>query len=470
MTRRLDWRNHQLLLMDRVRSSRADSNVWLSRLMVVWLAGTVLFLPIKLLNLPSNFELVDIWVVGGIPVVLYLYGLRRPHTLSSSYAIPMWFVLISSFISAFMSPAPISSIVVILKEIYLFVWFFVVLALLFQLSAKDMRLVLRVWSVLVICHGFLMVAQFFSPDVWRFTNSLGGNTARYDVYRAAGLFICDAAGCANKAAFFQLMGFVPLLLAGYSKRATIVLGAFLFASMLTSGSMGATIAFSAGLISALFVIAYLKKSLTMVIKNILRIVLGLSILGGALYIIGTQKAHQLDHFQRIIIGRYDKSSGGRFDLWGRGVDVLLEHKAFFWGVGPENFRVVDESGNDNQLHNDTLAFLVERGLIGLTGLALFAGITFMKAVQILEIFRKDPRRARLGVVVFLAALAATIVESLTHQIFHTRELWLVLAVQEAVLHKMRTSEYGIEPALPKMQEPSPPHPRLPVRPEVTLNG
>jgi len=470
MTKQLVWKDHKLLLNDRVNLSRTKNSLWLSRLMVIWLAGTVLFLPIKILNLPLNFELGDIWILGGMPVVLYLYSLRRPRMMSSSYAIPMWFVLISSLISASASPAPMSSIIVILKEVYLFVWFFVVLALLFQLSAEDVRQVLRVWSVVVICHGFLMVAQFFSPDVWRFTNALGGNTARYDVYRAAGLFICDAAGCANKAAFFQLMGFVPLLLAGYSKRTTIGLGIFLLASMLTTGSMGATIAFSSGLTIAIFVIAYLKKSLSIVIKNFLRIVLALFILGGALAIVGSQNSNQVDHFERIILGRYDKSSGGRFDLWGRGIDVLLEHNAFFWGVGPDNFRVVDASGNDNQLHNDTLAFLVERGLLGLIGLALFAGITIMKAVQILQIFRKDPKRARLAVVVFLAALVATMVESLTHQIFHTRELWLVLAVQEAVLHKMRTSEYGIEPTLLEMQKPSPSHPGLPVRPGVTVDG
>ena len=137
-----------------------------------------------------------------------------------------------------------------------------------------------------------------------------------------------------------------------------------------------------------------------------------------------------------------------------GLDVLLEHNAFFWGVGPENFREVDPSGNDNQLHNDTLAFLVERGLIGLIGLAMFAAITLQKSVQTLQIFRKDPKRARPGVVVFLAALTAILVESLTHQIFHTREMWLVLAVQEAVLYKMITSDYGIEPTAHTLQEPS----------------
>jgi len=36
-------------------------------------------------------------------------------------------------------------------------------------------------------------------------------------------------------------------------------------------------------------------------------------------------------------------------------------------------------------------------------------------------------------------LVAVLVESLTHQIFHARELWLVLAVQEAFLYQARSS-------------------------------
>jgi O-antigen ligase len=469
-TNLMDVQKQNLLLKDKADSTESGNPIWSSRLIVIWLAGMAAFLPIKILNLPLNFELVDIWILGGMPVALYLYSLRRPRQISLSYVLPMWFVLISSFISAFASHSPLHSTIVIVKEIYLFIWFLMVAALLFQLSAADLRRVLRVWGWVVIAHGSLMIAQFLSPAIWEFTNALGGNAARLEGYRAAGLFICDKAGCANKAAIFQLLGFVPLLLAGYSMRRTAILGIFLFASMMTSGSMGATLAFSAGLFVAIFVMAYLNNSLTVILKYLIGGAIILAIVGGGLYIAGRQSQDQENHFEKIIVGRYDKSSGGRFDLWGRGIEVLLEHKAFFWGVGPENFREVDPSGNDNQLHNDTLAFLVERGLIGLIGLALFAAITLQKSVRTLQIYRKDPKRARPGVVVFLAALAAIVVESLTHQIFHTREMWLVLAALEAVLYKMITSEYGIEPATETTPEPLPARAGLARRPEAMING
>jgi hypothetical protein len=241
----------------------------------------------------------------------------------------------------------------------------------------------------------------------------------------------------------------------------MVLGIFLFASMMATGSMGATIAFSSGLMVSIFAMAYLKKNLWILIKGFMGVGFALVILGGVLYLAGSGGPDQVNHFESIILGRYDRSSGGRFDLWGRGINVLLDHNAFLWGVGPENFRVVDTSGNDNQLHNDTLAFLVERGLLGLIGLGLFAGIGMSKAVHILWIFEKYPKRAGFGVVVFLGALTAIVVESLTHQVFHTREMWLVLAVQEAVLYKMITSEYGINPTVNAEPEPARGYPKLP---------
>jgi hypothetical protein len=82
---------------------------------------------------------------------------------------------------------------------------------------------------------------------------------------------------------------------------------------------------------------------------------------------------------------------------------------------------------------------VERGLLGTLGLVSFAIIAVGRAASIFLIANKEPAGARLAVVVFLAAMIAILVESLTHQVFHFRELWLVLALQEALLFKMATS-------------------------------
>ena len=430
----------------------AQSFLW-SRIIMIWLVGTVIFLPVKIINLPFNFELVDIWILMGLPIALLFYVIRPRQIISLFYLIPIWLVLVSSFLSSFTAPSATNSLTVIFKETYLFVWFLSLTILLIKLNARDLRIVMYVWSIVVILHGLLIVAQFLSPELWSLTNSLGGNLAGAEGYRPAGLFICDQAGCANKAAYFQLLGFVPILLAGFSKRTTIILGITLLVSLLTTGSMSATLAFCCGLIVVLFSISYINKSGLLVIKYLIRIVIAILLLGGLFYIVTSQNQGYQDHFEKIIVGRFERSSGGRFNLWQRGIDVLLENNAYFWGVGPDNFRVVDAAQTDNQLHNDTLAFLVERGLIGVTGLVLFAGIAIRRAITILQLARKDPKHVRLELVVFLAVIVATIVVSLTHQLFRTRELWLVIALQEAVYFKMMTSKNELKRTTPVLNTP-----------------
>ena len=457
MTWHQSWKAGHKLMKDEWQTSDEAQSSFLSSIITIWLVGTVILLPIKILNLPLNFELVDVWIILGLPVALLFFIVRPRQFVGLSYIIPMWLVLLSCFLSSFAAPSPSNSLVVIIKEIYLFVWFITATILLYKLKAKDFRIVLYAWSIVVILHGLLIVVQFISPEIWSLTNSLGGNSARIEGYRAAGLFICDKAGCANKAAYFQLLGIVPILLAGFSKRTTIIMVITLLVSILATGSMGATLAFCSGLLIAGITIAFLRKKVFIVIKYFFRFLIAISLLGGLFYIVTSQNPDYRDHFEKIIVGRFEKSSGGRFDLWQRGIDSLLEHNAFFWGVGVDNFRVVDAAETDNQLHNDTLAFLVERGLIGVLGLALFAGIAIRRSISILQIAGKAPKPIHLELVIFLAIIAATVVESLTHQLFHSRELWLILAIQEAVYFHMRKSESGVELPGFNLIAPSPFH-------------
>src|SRR5690606_5374458 len=109
-----------------------------------------------------------------------------------------------------------------------------------------------------------------------------------------------------------------------------------------------------------------------------------------------------------------------------------------WGIGPENFRYVAKQGK--QLHNDSLAFLVERGPFGLLGLILLFIVAFLRAGVLVVRAKRHPGVVSAALVVFLAALVAGLFESMTHQVFHFRALWVVLAFQEAAL--LRTARHS----------------------------
>jgi O-antigen ligase len=436
VTRQRYWKSGSTSFIDPIDLSKAGQSPLLKCLVMIWLLGMVVLLPLDLLKLPYNATVVDIWVGMGLPIFWLSFACGK-QSISLSYTIPMWFILVGSFASTYTAPAQKNSFIVILKEVYAFIWFVTLTAVLVKTNARDLRRLLVAWIGVAFLHGGVIVAQFLSPDFWRFIASLAGSTKDFELYRPNGLFMNP-----NWAAVFQLLGFIPIVLVSPSPKVALILGLLLLPTMLLTGSMGAVVAFIAGLTVAILVMS-LSGHLVRMIKTFVSLAIMASLLGGLFYVIASHNERYQEHFEHIFLGRAEKSSESRFDLWRRGKNAFIDNNVFLWGIGPENFRVVD--GRDHQLHNDILAFAVERGLLGAFGVVLFAIIALSKAVYIARIQHQYPTRARPVVIVFLGAMTAIIVESLTHQTFHFRTLWIFLALQEATLHKMTASKRGWRP-------------------------
>jgi O-antigen ligase len=420
----------QRMLADIIYHRQVEQSSFSLVIKMTWLLGMLILLPVRM-------DLMDFWIMMGLPIIWLFFILER-HPIGLPYIVSMWLIFVASLVSSFAAPSLSNGLIAILKEVYLYSWFVTVAAILSRLSAKNFRRFLIVWSGMVILHGALIIGQFLSPELWKLSTRIAGGGEVFKNYRAAGLFIDpDKAGSANKAALFQLLGFVPLVFASSSKKVATSFGVLLFASILATGSMGAISAFIVGLISA--VIAFLTLSgqaLFFIKKFFVQLVIATTLLGGAYYAISQNEAYQ-ERIESIVSGRTDRSTGERFEIWTRAVEILIEDKNSWLGIGPENFRVVDKLGK--QLHNDFLAFLVERGLLGVLGLVAFAVTALMKSINLLKMYRKSPPgQSSFGVVVFLAGIVATLFESLTHQVFHTHQFWLVLALQEAVLFRTVT--------------------------------
>jgi hypothetical protein len=444
VTRQLGWEKAPELIKDITNRSKTDLSPLARLVALIWILGTLILLPVNNIKLPLNLALVDIWILIAVPF-FWLYFFFENKTVRFAYTFPIWLILVGSLISTFAAPKPMNSLVVISKEVYLFIWFFTMITLLSKLNTRDTRLILFVWLGVIIFHGLFIIAQFVFPEVWKITAVFAGKLSSFSNYRPAGFFVCaDKAGCANKAAFYQLLGFVPLLLLKFSSKITTMIGVFIVVSFLATGSMGATIACLVGLTIAVIIFLLLGNNLHHTIKILFQIIIILSFLGGLFFVVINQNPTWQTKFLNIFLGRAERSSEGRFDLWQRGINVLLERDIALWGIGPENFRIVD--GRDKQLHNDLLAFSVERGLLGTVGLVLFALFAAGRAVSLLLEYNKHRDRSLLVVVVFLAAIAAALVESQTHQIFHARWLWLVLALQESMIIQLRTTQNEMEPS------------------------
>jgi len=216
------------LALNTIQSEAGQSSL-ARQVILIWLLGALVVLPVRFIDFPFNLELVDLCILMGLPIFWLSFILGRQTVITNlSYTVAMLIILFASLASTFAAPNPTGSLIVVLKEIYLFVWFVTMTTLLAKLSDRDFRLVMAVWLAVVVLHGTLILAQFIWPDLNRLTSGLAGQSVTYDHFRPSGLFMSEKAGSANKAALFPLLGFVPLVLACPSAALAIVFGIVLF--------------------------------------------------------------------------------------------------------------------------------------------------------------------------------------------------------------------------------------------------
>lgn len=111
-----------------------------------------------------------------------------------------------------------------------------------------------------------------------------------------------------------------------------------------------------------------------------------------------QSPDVLARLEHLTTDRAAHTAGERLDLWGSGTEILFSPKSIL-GVGPSNYRDFFEN---KTLHNDFLEFGVERGVIGLLGLAIFTGEAWNNAAKVLLSQIKSGSITRPNGVIFIA--------------------------------------------------------------------
>lgn len=389
---------------------------------VAGVLGMLLLSPVQFISLPLNMALVDVWNTLSLSVA-WLYLIRVRQVIRLPYVASVWLILLGGLAGTFVTTQPSDSLAFIIKDVYLYIWFVTVVALVSSFNSRILRPILLVWLVVVVLHGILVVAQFLSPELFQMTAAFAERFGALDQWRPSGLF-----ENANAAAFFQLMGFVPLVLLRPSRAIGLVAGTLLLGSILATGSMGTTAGFVVGLTIAAIAIA--GRDRASIAKVLPQLAIAALLLGGLFYFFAERDPDVASRFEGMFYDRAEGSAEGRLSLWKRGIDFFSSEMPIF-GIGPDAYKDVDPLRK--RPHNDLFAFLLERGLIGALGFVLFSTAAVVKSIHLFVKQKQRGNPAALTVVVFLAAIAAALVDAQFHQVFHQRSLWLVLALQEAML-------------------------------------
>ena len=386
-------------------------------------ALVLLLLPVQCLVLPMNMSLVDLAGLVTLPICwVWLLQVRRPLRLP--FLPGIWLILLVAALSSLMSLDPADSISVLIKETYLYVWLITLAAAFEHLDPRALRRLLLTWCAVAFAHGALIVAQFVYPPLLAAMSADIAGLGSLDLYRPSGLM----ENC-NAAAVFQLTAFVPLLALAPSRGRAILFGSLLLLTMLATGSMATALAFVCAACVAMGWLVATSGDWRPVLRFVLAVALGSALLALIVFALAQEMPGLDARLHYVLTGRSEYSAEGRYAIWSRAL-ALVQSDLPVFGIGPDMFKRID----GHEVHNDLLSFAVERGPLG--ALALL-GFAFLVGQRTFQVVRGLSRRGELHGVVFLAALAGLLVVAQTHEIFHQRPLWLVLALQEAMWWRAR---------------------------------
>jgi O-antigen ligase len=389
------------------------------------LLPAVAFLPLLIPHGPSNTAPVDVLIVLYLfTATIGWFSRRRP--MSFPLVAVTAFILLVTLIGVGTSQFAGVGRTAVLIDVYLYVFFVAAVNDLRQ-SPRALRIVLATWVLTAVVWAALAngITFHFLPE--GFARLILSNSRALNRASAA-------ADNPNLAASYFLVSLFVLAASPWPRWRWLrwLAGGWLLLAIYATGSVAGLVGLFVGLAALLgsflvrragstarqtqVVVALLIVALAFAVGGVTRTVATRSVLGDVATISASQK--QGGVFQNSL-GRSNRSLNGRLTLWAQGLTKSSARGNDLFGVGAGAAKYTVDY---KSLHNDILAYLVERGIIALFGLAVLYWLVFRQALRLL-----GPR----GPVQFHAlgaAVFANFAFSMTHQTLHFRHVWLLLAL------------------------------------------
>jgi lipopolysaccharide/colanic/teichoic acid biosynthesis glycosyltransferase/O-antigen/teichoic acid export membrane protein len=391
------------------------------RAAVIALVVAVIFQPVLHPTGPGNSSPVDLFIVAAIVfAMVWLAGTHRK--LRAPYVIPAGLFIAAGAASGLVSPLPTTALVTLAIDILLFAWCTTAVNVL--AGPRAMRYALVAWS----WSGIVWAAIFIAA--W-----LGHVTALEGLNPAEGNRLAFTFGDPNYASWFwDTTIFVVYASRTPGRRWMRFAGyAILIWALILTESNGGVLALGVGVSFLLMVRNYRRHGWAGALAA--GLVIGLAV-GTFFTVLPLNKLRNLaaTSNQALLvnsIGRSAQSSGERslliqesIELYQRGDGVV--------GLGPASTKPLLTAGlypYANEAHDDFLAALSERGVLGLFALLLLGGCVIARASPVLRRPLSAPMADAVpfpaGIVAGLLALG---VNSFYEEVLHFRPLWLLLGI------------------------------------------
>ena len=359
-------------------------------------------------------------LVGILAVVLWAGSTRRP--LQLPYALGGGTLAMAGLVASLAGSYPVLGLVSVLQDLYLLAWAAALANVARSPGALDV--LLRTWVLSSAVWAVLFVLATTSTAV-----SAGAEAVR------AGFTFGDQ----NGAGLYFVLSLFAVIAArrprGGPQRAVVVL--VLLLATLYTGSLGALSGLLFGVALAMVLAVRSRRGTVPAIALAFAMVLAVSsvtLLVERNNLVSAANTSP-NALIRNSIGRGDQSSSERetlsretFQLW-RSTDVL--------GIGPaatKDTLYAQQATYPKEAHNDWVAALVERGVLGLLGIVLLLGEIVLRVLR-----TSAPERLVLGLrgvlpspAYLTGGLGCVLLFSLTHEVLHDRTVWTLLGLVAAV--------------------------------------
>ena len=385
-------------------------------------AGVVLgiaTLPILTPKFANNLAPADLGLVLGIAMVLLWAGSTR-LPLRLPFAAGMGLMVIAGTLSALFGDLPWQGAVTIVQDLYLLAWAAALAN--FGRTAAAAGFVVRAWCLTATIWAVALVAVYGPAAAAAGSDQRAGFT--FGEENAAGLWF--------------VLSLMVVLAGRYPRRRgwRAVAIVSLTLGTLLSGSLGAISGLLAGLATALTLQVRARRGPDTAIALSLALLLGVGSMG--LLVVRSDLIQAASVSSNALIrnsvGRGADSAADRTELASETLGLWTTSGLL--GRGPvttEHTLRQQQAAYPHEAHNDWIAALIERGILGMAGLLLLVLEIFLLCVAIW-----NPVRLRSGFAAALPAPAYVVgavvtvgVYSLTHESLHERPVWTLLGLLAA---------------------------------------
>jgi O-antigen ligase len=359
-------------------------------------------------------------VVALLAALLWFRASRRPMLFP--YAVPAGLLLVGGALGAISGPVPRTSAVALVQDAALLLWFWALINIIGS-SSERLRLVLSAWAYSAIAWAFLLILAL-----------AGGITAISGQTAAEGARTALTFGNANSAGSYFFISIMVIWATGrpQGRVARTAAYAVLLAALLSTGSNGALIAIMVGTVVACVAGVYRRRGPVAATTALAAVVLaGVAVTSQfSLADVESRASASSYAFVRDGVGRSAKTASDRGLLFRESVHLYRTGGPLGSGPGSTKVRLQREHApRALEAHNDYLAALNERGIVGLLGAVfLLGGI----GVQSLSLAGASigPRISRAVVRpnALAGATAGALVAMTSTEYLHVRHVWTLLAL------------------------------------------